>query len=55
MVSLVKLASLADVELGLSFWAYAAFSISFTLALTTLDRFQCWREIEEMQEVQVSI
>lgn len=49
VVSLVKLAQLASVQLGLSFWAYAAFSITFTLALTTLDRFQCWQMIERLQ------
>ncbi|MCZ6831304.1 MAG: paraquat-inducible protein A [Gammaproteobacteria bacterium] len=50
VVSLVKLAQLADVQLGFSFWAYVAFSITFTLALTTLDRFQCWQMIEQVQK-----
>ncbi len=50
VVSLVKLSSMAHVELGFSFWAYAAFSISFTLALVTLDRFQCWQMIERVRE-----
>jgi paraquat-inducible protein A len=49
VVSLVKLASMASVELGLSFWAYTAFSITFTLALSTLDRFQCWQMIDAVQ------
>jgi paraquat-inducible protein A len=40
---------MADVELGFSFWAYTAFSVCFTLALTTIDRYQCWRKIEEVQ------
>ena len=48
IVSLVKIASLATVVLGISFWAYAAFSISFTLALATLDRYQCWEMIEAL-------
>jgi paraquat-inducible protein A len=47
VVSLVKLASLAEVQLGISFFAYTAFSITFTLAVTTLDRFQCWQMIDE--------
>jgi paraquat-inducible protein A len=50
VVSLVKLAAMAHVELGFSFYAYVAFSITFTLALTTLDRFQCWEMIEQVQE-----
>jgi len=49
IVSLVKIASLATVILGISFWAYAAFSICFTLALVTLDRYQCWEMIEALE------
>jgi len=48
IVSLVKIASLATVVLGISFWAYAAFSICFTLALVTLDRYQCWEMIDAL-------
>ena len=48
IVSLVKIAAMATIELGISFWAYAAFSICFTAAFATLDRFQCWQEIEEV-------
>ena len=46
LVSLVKLMSLATVVLGISFWAYAAFSICFIAALASLDRFYIWDEIE---------
>jgi len=49
IVSLVKLTSLASIELGISFWAYAAFSVCFSLALGTLDRFQCWQMIEQLE------
>ena len=49
VVSLFKLAQMADVELGFSFWAYSAFCVCFTLALTSLDRFHCWRMIEQVQ------
>jgi paraquat-inducible protein A len=49
VVSLIKLSHMAEVELGFSFWAYTAFSVCFTLALTTIDRYQCWRKIEEVQ------
>ncbi len=50
LVSLVKIAKMATVVLDISFWAYAAFSILFTLALSNLDRFQCWRRIESMSQ-----
>lgn len=46
LVSLVKIAHMATVVLGLSFWAYAAFSVLFTLSVSNLDRFQCWNRIE---------
>ena len=49
IVSLVKIAAMATVVLGISFWAYAAFSICFTLALATLDRYQCWEMIEALE------
>jgi paraquat-inducible protein A len=50
IVSLVKIAALATVVLGISFWAYAAFSICFTLALAALDRYQCWEMIEALDK-----
>ncbi|MCB1690261.1 MAG: paraquat-inducible protein A [Halioglobus sp.] len=49
IVSLVKIAAMATVELGISFWAYAGFSICFTLAVSNLDRYQCWERIEALQ------
>jgi paraquat-inducible protein A len=48
IVSLVKIAAMATVVIGLSFWAYAAFAICFTLAVASLDRYQCWERIEAL-------
>lgn len=48
IVSLVKIAAMATVVLGISFWAYAGFSICFTLAVSSLDRYQCWERIEQL-------
>ena len=48
LVSLVKIAQMATIHMGISFWAYAAFSVLFILALSNLDRFQCWRRIEAL-------
>ncbi len=48
IVSLVKIAHMATVVLGISFWAYAGFTILFVLAISNLDRFQCWRQIEAL-------
>ncbi len=47
IVSLVKIAAMAEVALGASFFAYTAFSITFTFAIASLDRYQVWQEIEE--------
>ncbi len=49
IVSLVKISAMATVVIGLSFWAYAIFTILFTLALTNLDRYQCWLLIERLE------
>lgn len=48
IVSLVKIAAMATVELGISFWAYTGFSICFVLAVASLDRYQCWQRIESL-------
>ncbi len=48
LVSLVKIAKMATIVLGISFWAYAAFAVLFTAALTHLDKFQSWQKIEAL-------
>jgi paraquat-inducible protein A len=50
LVSLVKIAKMATVVMGISFWSYGAFFILFTMTLATLDRYQCWRRIEVLCE-----
>jgi paraquat-inducible protein A len=49
IVSLVKIAKMATVVLGLSFWAYVAFAILFTFAMGVLDRYQLWNTIEAVE------
>lgn len=46
IASLVKIAGMASVVLGLSFWSYAAFAILFVLAISSFDRFAVWTAIE---------
>ena len=48
LVSLVKIAHMAHVEIGISFWAYVAFTICFTMTLGHLDRYQTWKRVEEL-------
>lgn len=40
LISMVKVASLAHIEVGLSFWAYASFNIFFIAALLNYDKLQ---------------
>ena len=40
LISMVKVASMAHIEVGLSFWAYAFFNIFFIAALVHYDKFQ---------------
>ncbi len=48
IVSLVKLASMATMVLGISFWSYVAFSICMTAAVSSLDRMYVWDSIERV-------
>ncbi len=48
IVSLVKLASMATMVLGISFWSYVAFSICLTAAVSSLDRMYVWDSIERV-------
>ena len=50
LVSLVKIAHMATVVMGVSFWAYAVFSVFFVLSLSGLDRVQCWNRIEALSQ-----
>lgn len=49
MVSLVKIASMATISLGISFWAYIAFTVLMTLVLLHLDKVQVWSWVEESE------
>jgi paraquat-inducible protein A len=48
LVSLVKIAHMASVVLGLSFWAYAGFTVLFVMTLSNVDKFQFWQKIEAL-------
>ena len=50
LVSLVKIGHMATVVMGISFWAYAAFSLFFILTVSGLDRAQCWNRIEALSQ-----
>jgi paraquat-inducible protein A len=48
IVSLVKIAGMAKVILGMSFWGYLAFAFFFLLAMKNFDRLVVWTTIEEL-------
>lgn len=48
IVSLVKLAAMAKVSLGPSFWAYLGFTVLFLLAFSSMDRLTVWLDIERI-------
>lgn len=46
-VSMTKIAGLATVVFGISFWAYVGFAISFTMAMASLDQHYYWDALEQ--------
>ncbi len=49
LVSFIKIASLADVGLGLSFWSFVLFVISMTTAVLHIDNHQAWQWLKEKE------
>ena len=50
LVSLTKIASLAKVELGLSFVAFVFFAATFSMLISSMDKQWLWREWERLEE-----
>ncbi|MGH1370418.1 MAG: paraquat-inducible protein A [Cellvibrionaceae bacterium] len=50
LVSLTKIASMAEIEFGMAFWALIAFSVCFLVALNSVDRIELWRLIREARK-----
>lgn len=48
IVSLVKISSMASIELAGGFWAFMGFSLCLLAAVNSLDRHQLWRAIERV-------
>lgn len=47
LVSLTKIASLATVVLGISFWGYIGFTLCFTIAMANLDKHHFWNALDK--------
>jgi len=50
LVSLIKISAMADIVLGLSFWAYILFTLSMTAALSSLDKHYLWHQLAGGEE-----
>jgi len=46
LVSLVKIAGMADLVIGMSFWAYLLFSLCLIITLSCVDRLQLWHALD---------
>ena len=49
LVSFVKIVSLADVALGISFWAYVLFTVFSLYSVMYIDRREVWRRLDEVR------
>jgi paraquat-inducible protein A len=49
LVSLVKIASLADVKMGISFWAFAIYTVLVVKTISTADLTWTWQQLLPMQ------
>ena len=48
LVSFIKIVSLADIELGLSFWAYALFTLGVVFVTLFFDRRTLWSRLDAL-------
>lgn len=51
LVSLIKIASLADVGLGMSFWAFCAYTLLVVKCVSMVDRTWLWQQLIPMQRL----
>jgi len=50
LVSITKIASMATVIIGLSFWAYVGFAVSFLISMSNLDKHNFWQTLDAAQK-----
>ena len=48
LISMVKVSSMVDVQVGVSFWAYALFNVFLIGALNNIDKFQLTKAIKQI-------
>jgi paraquat-inducible protein A len=50
LVSLIKLITIAEIGLGMSFWAYLLFCLCYVKVLTHIDKYQFWHWMDLAKE-----
>lgn len=48
--SLTKIATLAQIHLGVSFWAYIAFAITLLASMSNLDKYRYWHYLAKVKQ-----
>lgn len=51
LVSLVKIAGMADLVIGLSFWSYVLFALFLIMTITSVDRLQLWQAMDRAHHI----
>jgi paraquat-inducible protein A len=54
LISFIKIMSLADVKLGLSFWSYVLFILSMTATILHIDKYRAWQWLKEKDNLAVT-
>ncbi|MDO6515417.1 MULTISPECIES: PqiA/YebS family transporter subunit [unclassified Neptuniibacter] len=52
LVSLVKISGMADLVIGMSFWAYVLFALCLIATITCIDRLQLWHSLDKASSIQ---
>jgi paraquat-inducible protein A len=53
LVSLIKISSLADIGIGLSFYAYVGFTICLVASILYLDKFQLFYQLQQIEPIKI--
>ena len=52
LVSLVKIAGMAEIVIGMSFWAYVLFALCLIATITSVDKLQLWHMLDQVSGIE---
>lgn len=52
LVSLVKIAGMAEIVIGMSFWAYVFFALCLIATITSVDKLQLWHMLDHVSGIE---